>query len=501
MGTFVKKDHLLTLVLIMAFGLVLRLYDLGAESIWLDEGYSIHVSKLDFFQLLKLEDDFPPLYYLLLHGWMKLFGGSEFSVRFPSLIFGVLSIGALYQVCALLFDTKKGLIAGFLLAVSLFHIRYCQEARPYSLTVFLALCSMYEFIKCNKQWQWTSAAGYVLSSTLLIYSHVIGLFLLIAQNLYFMTYFLFFRNELNLRLKQWVAMQCAVGLLFMPWLPIFITQLAYDKPRTWLTVPGINDIRLTLRSYVGGYIFKLSPLLVLASIITMNAIKLTGGWAALYRSLLRLKPQIRYSDLRQNYLLLLWLSCPIAVPLILSQIMSPLYHTRYTIVAVPAIYLLLASGIGNMRQVAVRAVVIGFILFVSLINVFNYYDKTTKVDWRSIAQHIEQFALPEDMLVLNCGNHKDLVFDYYFDSMKLHRIVAPEGLGRVNQELLKEWTADAIGHERVWAVLTENDEEIEQISLSLGRTHEQIYALNYQGFRLYLFQHRNFVQSTVAKEG
>jgi uncharacterized membrane protein len=501
MGAFVKKHHLSTLLLIIAFGLILRLYDLGTESIWLDEGYSIHVSKLDFFQLLKLEDDFPPLYYLLLHGWIKLFGDSEFSVRFPSLIFGVLSIGALYQVGTLLFDIKRGLIAGFLLAVSSFHIHYCQEARPYSLMVFLALCSMYGFIKCNKQWQWTSAAGYVLSSTLLIYSHVIGLFLLAAQNLYFLTQFLFCRNELNLRLKQWVVMQCVVGLLFLPWLPIFITQLAYDRPSAWLTVPGINDIRLTLRSYVGGHIFKLSPLLVLASIITMNAIKLTGGWAALFKSLFRLKLQIRYSDLRQNYLVLLWLSCPIAIPLILSQIMSPLYHTRYTIAAVPAIYLLLASGIGNMRHVAVRALVIGFIAFISLINVFSYYDKTTKIDWRNIAQHIEQFALPEDMLIHNCGNYKHLVFDYYFDSNKLDRIVAPEGLERVHQELLKEWTDHASRHKRVWAVLTKYDDEIDQISQSLGRTHEQIYTLNYQGFWLYLFQHRSFVQSAVTEEG
>jgi 4-amino-4-deoxy-L-arabinose transferase-like glycosyltransferase len=496
----VKKNHLLKIFFILSIGSILRFYDLGAESIWLDEGYSISVSKLDFFQVLTIEDDFPPLYYIVLHGWIKLFGDSELSVRFPSMIFGVLSIGAMYKVGALLLDQKKGLISAFLMALSLFHIHYSQEARPYSLTVFLALSSMYGFFKCTEHWRLTTAAGYILSSALLLYSHVIGLFFLIAQNFYVMTFFLFFRNDMKLRLKYWVAMQFAIGLLFLPWLPVFFNRVFDDIRGAWLAVPGIHEIRSTLRKYVGGELFKLSPLLVFASLISLNSIQFYSGCSALVGSLVRPKPRIIRFNIRQHYLILLWVSFPILIPFILSQFMTPLYHFRYTIIAAPAFYLLLASGIGNLRPAAVRWLVIGFISITSLLNVFDYFERTTKRDWRGIAKHIQQFALPDDMLIINHGNCRDLVFDYYFDSQDLKRIVSPRSLESVDNQYLIKWTGQASEHKRVWAAITEKSNESDLISQALGKSHDLIKAVNFKGLRLFLFQQRNPDQP-VASEG
>ena len=81
---------------------------------------------------------------------MQIFGQSEFSIRFPALIFGVLSIFMIYKLGKVLFNLEIGLLSALILAISPFHIHYSQEARPYSLLMVLSLISTYYFVKFIK---------------------------------------------------------------------------------------------------------------------------------------------------------------------------------------------------------------------------------------------------------------------------------------------------------------------------------------------------------------
>ena len=110
-----KKCSLL--IIILFIGITLRVYDLSTESIWFDEGYSIVTAKLDFLQVARVQDEVPPLYYLILHWWIQFFGDSEFSVRFPSVIFGLLSIFMAYKTAHHLFDKNAGIICSLLISV------------------------------------------------------------------------------------------------------------------------------------------------------------------------------------------------------------------------------------------------------------------------------------------------------------------------------------------------------------------------------------------------
>ena len=86
-GRFVKKHAPLLAVLFA--GAFLRLYQLGAESLWYDEVVSVEFAGMgspsEIVEATKKDNNFPP-YYLLLHYWIALFGDSEFSVRFPSVV-------------------------------------------------------------------------------------------------------------------------------------------------------------------------------------------------------------------------------------------------------------------------------------------------------------------------------------------------------------------------------------------------------------------------------
>jgi uncharacterized membrane protein len=90
-------------------------------------------SNLNLFQIVEnsAQSVHPPLYYVILHYWINLFGDTEFSTRFLSVIFGLFSIFMIYKVGTLLFNKNVGMLSSLLLALSVFHIQYSQEVRMY----------------------------------------------------------------------------------------------------------------------------------------------------------------------------------------------------------------------------------------------------------------------------------------------------------------------------------------------------------------------------------
>ena len=86
---------------ILLLGTVLRVFKLGRESLWLDEVGTVNIAQKsisEMFHYIVHFDVHPPLYYFLLHLWIRLFGDSEFSVRFPSVIFGIATIWLIYVI-------------------------------------------------------------------------------------------------------------------------------------------------------------------------------------------------------------------------------------------------------------------------------------------------------------------------------------------------------------------------------------------------------------------
>ena len=73
-------------------GFALRLYHLGAQSLWYDETVSAYLASQSIPDLIAhtARDIHPPAYYLLLHLWTRLAGHSEFALAFFSLAFGLL---------------------------------------------------------------------------------------------------------------------------------------------------------------------------------------------------------------------------------------------------------------------------------------------------------------------------------------------------------------------------------------------------------------------------
>jgi mannosyltransferase len=494
-----KEKTYITLSMLMIIGFALRYYRLGFSSIWIDEGWSIYFSRFDFKQIIHIKDDFTPLYYALLHGWTMLFGDSEASVRFLSLIFGVLSIGAIYKIGVLLLNKEKGIWAALLVAASRFQLHYSQEARMYSLMAFLTLVSMYYFIKLIKGGGRTVSAGYTLSSIVLIYCHVYGLFVIFAQNLYFMILFWFDRKYSAINLKRWFLLQTIIVLFFAPWVPTFIARASDNSRAIWLQVPTMKTMLKTFIYYSGSWLLLLvyTPLIILALVsfgIRSEIIGKTPSWYALGG--FKFRPRLILT--RDNNLLLLWLMTPIVLPILLSQFMAPFYSQRYTIAASLAFLLLIASGIGNLRPRAIKIAVIGMLVCLWILNVKAYYDHMPHEHWRQVAQYVDKNSKQDDLVLFNKSAARDVAFNYYSKSRLTKKVISEDSdpVDTRNDRLVR-----LIGnHDRVWVVLSHPEDDFFLVN-ALCAQFRYVYYERYRSIRLYLFERKKRSSSAVSPSG
>ena len=133
------------LLFIVLLAFLLRLISLN-QSLWLDEAISANVARnysyLGIIKNFSPSDFHPPLYYLVLKTWTSVFGFSEISLRFPSVLFSLLTGYFVYLIGAKLKNKNIGLWSATFFLFNPLIIYYSQEARMYSLvTLFLTIAS------------------------------------------------------------------------------------------------------------------------------------------------------------------------------------------------------------------------------------------------------------------------------------------------------------------------------------------------------------------------
>lgn len=157
-------------VALILVAVITRLVGLDSHGIWVDERVSFLISHgLKYDELQALPNGFEPkdLYgnynmagvvkatiedngNSLLFNWVlyfqtKLFGSSDWSLRFPSVVFAVLTILLGAKFANRVFGKDAALVTLLLLIVSPMLLRYSQEARPYSMAMYFSLLATYCF--------------------------------------------------------------------------------------------------------------------------------------------------------------------------------------------------------------------------------------------------------------------------------------------------------------------------------------------------------------------
>lgn len=497
-----RSPALYPLLIILLVSFLIRIYHLGAKSIWFDEGFTIkysHQSIVEILTTLTQGEIHPPLFFFISHYWVSLFGDSEFSIRFPAMIFGVLSVFMVFKVADLLFGKKVGVISSLLLGLSTFHVWYSQEARSYSLMVLLALISFYFFLKLFKEKSFKVSSSYVLFSGLLLYTHSFGLFAIIAQNLFFLSLFFSSREVFRFSLRRWIILQSALVLFYSPWIWTLVNQTLRLKGENWIPDPSILSIMDTFYAY-SGWSYLLMALFIALSLIPAllvkdkqnSNLKTTGMDSSVYSA-------SNHSDLPlsndEKYLLLfLWLFIPIILPYIISKIVTPIYWIRYTIEASIAFYLLVAKGISDIGYGRGRnfkyleAALIITIVILSLTAFPDYYRQEGEEPWRRVANLIDEQAMPGDLVLFNNGVCKEVCFDYYSKRSDLVKVGFPKDTRHVREEHLQELLSNLKGHNRVWVIFSNGDDPTNLILRVMYGSYKHVYRTGGPGLLMVRFE-------------
>ena len=124
--------------------LLLGLHGLGAHSLWLDEGYTWLTAARktgDIVTLARYQGYHLLPYYLLEHGFIRLFGDGPVALRMPSVLAGALTVPLMYLLVRRLGGRRAGLFATVLFVVSQPLVFWQQNARDYAFVVLLAVAS------------------------------------------------------------------------------------------------------------------------------------------------------------------------------------------------------------------------------------------------------------------------------------------------------------------------------------------------------------------------
>lgn len=389
-----KKKIIWVLLFIIILGFALRTYTLGHESIWLDEAFSIYHSQQGVAHILSLKDPSPPLYYILLHFWMGLFGNSEFAVRFLSVLFGTASIYAIYILGKSIFNENVGLISATLLAVSPLHIYFSKEARTYILFFLFTLLSMYFYNelhkeKNNQKQNKKNIIGYLIFTSLMLYSHVYAVFLILAQNIHF-----FIANKFifNKKQKDWFLIQFTLLIIYIPWI-LELFSVIKRGLHTWIPPPSIQQLLYMIFDLFSGKV--LSSLGLALTILCLLFI---------------LTHRLKNKDL---LFFSIWIIIPILIPVIYSLIFSPLFIPKYVYFISFPLLILVANSISKMKKHFTLIIILALIVLSIL--TLNIQEQTTiKDSWNEVGTYLKENYKEGDKIII-IESYEVATLAYYFD--------------------------------------------------------------------------------------
>ncbi len=364
---------------------------------WVDEGLSVGIADrplTDIPGVMRL-DGSPPLYYMLLHLWMRGLGvRSEVALHSLSLVFAILAIPVAWALARDLFGDRAGWVAAVLVAVNPFLTQYAQETRMYSLVVLLAIAACAGFVGAfaldrGRRW----VVGFALAQVVLLYTHNWGLFLGAGLAAAWAALMMSASPERRRALVRDGLLAAAIVLvLYAPWLPTLAFQAGHTGA-PWARPPNILQLVWAPMNLLGD-----APqyLLLLGT---------AAGLATLVRGpVRRWGPQAR-AALALLIVLLVGLSAAW-----LSSSVSPAWALRYLAIGLGPIVLLCALGLSRAGLVGLCAVALAGLVSLGL------NGPKVKSNVRSVAEAIAPGLAAGD-LVVTTQPEQAPVLHYYLEDV------------------------------------------------------------------------------------
>lgn len=248
-----KENIALDLLILLSIAAVFRLVRSASMTLWADELFTIDWSQQDPRFLVGLGtrlETIPPLYYIIMHYWMQLFGASALSVRLPSVLFSTATIAIVYFMANELFYRRTALLAGFLAAINPFLVYYAYEARPYAFLAFfqglallsLTICFRESRDTIKQKWPYIC---FVLCASLGCYFHYTGIFFVVSCFVVIAMRKLTNGETTPKQLLLW-ALLAVLACLIVSVPMLQAKYLSHSADITWIQKPNWNSSLLFL---------------------------------------------------------------------------------------------------------------------------------------------------------------------------------------------------------------------------------------------------------------
>ncbi len=402
-------------ILIVASGL--RFAFLGRNSFWFDEAVVASVAQAkwqDILPILRIRDTHPPLFYLMMKVWVGLAGTGEAALRIPSACFSVASVVLTYALMRQVSTGRVSLLSALLVSTAPFEIWSGQMARMYAFLGALAIGSTLMLVLGVTRHRWGYWVAYAAAATLMVYTHNLAFFVLVAHGLWVTSYE---RRHLG----RWLAASAAVAVLYTPWVPSFWYQATHLH---WFLAPFYADKPpyLKLGDLLGLFAFGGSLFGMPSYFFSNTSLTPLEQFLLLLPFLVLLGSGIGSLSRDGRWRALLGL--PLAVTVGVMQVLAlgtPAFVARWFSFLCPFYAMLVAEGVcalsRNIRAHPDRTaafLIAGVVLF-NLAGLNRYYFDPAlhPYQWRTAVATVEREIKPGDLLLFgDQGN--EVAFAYYF---------------------------------------------------------------------------------------
>lgn len=246
-----KKTEKWLVPLLVLTGIALRFVQLPFSCVWLDEAFSIKLAHQSFLQIVQTlsSDNGSPLFYFLLHGWMRLFGDGEYALTTMTVLLDCAALIAVPLLLRELFSDSRIRIAGTACAAfCLPCLHQATNLRYYSLMVLCTVLSWLFFYRALRRGALRDGMLFIFFSVAGFYTHVIYLFVPFAQ---FAVLAIFHRRRLRSGFMVFLFLAAGMAL----WFPSLALQISgYIAGTTPETVPEL----MRYHGAVGAYLLSIS---------------------------------------------------------------------------------------------------------------------------------------------------------------------------------------------------------------------------------------------------
>ncbi len=403
------------LSVVLLFGTILRFWNLGQWSFWIDEAFTVRDAQnlsFDSWQVIP-----NPIPYLAVKLSILLVGSSEWGSRFIPCIVGIVSIPAVFGLGRTLFNWRVGLLSSAFVACSSWHLFWAQNARYPVFTFFFGVLTAWFFYTSLERDSTLLMIGALVSCLCLILSHTLAVVIVPALAAYAVICLL----EKSDRKR---------------WLNILIFFIPFAMPVLALVLPQVRDY---LFSGWGRNVWQRSPLYIVLTLV--QGVSIPVAVTAFFAPI-----ATRFNRTT------LFLLCYAGIPLILFLIASQLQNVAgyYLFWTTPAYFILAGVACERVWEAMetksgnILGILVPCVLLVTLLSQDYLYFKIEnggRPKWREAFEVVQSKQEPTDKVVLS----EPEMGRYYLPELTPIYI---GGLLDDSEAFEREW--ETSGRERLW---------------------------------------------------